>query len=72
MSKGLNIATNYYNRIQAWRDWQRLADQCDSDLVDLYQPPEDAGWRTIDKQIAKLRFAQNRRNDLTLGSELQV
>lgn len=56
MPKGLNIATNYYNRIEAWKDWQRLARQY-PELAKQFQPAQDAGWKTIDRQIAKLRAA---------------
>ena len=56
-----NIAriNNYCNRLEAWRDWGRIAGQARhagrDDLVEKYQPAEDAGWRKIDKAIAKLR-----------------
>lgn len=50
---------NYYNKIEAWQDWCELAEQAvaagRADLVEKYQPPDDAGWRKIDKLKAKLR-----------------
>ena len=52
---------NYYNRIEAQKDWIRLADQCDADLVKKHEPSESAGWRKIDKCISALRSAQQER-----------
>lgn len=44
---------------EAWKDWRRLAEeytrQGHGALVQQLQPPTGAGWRTIDKRIAKLR-----------------
>jgi hypothetical protein len=61
MPRGLAKATNYYNRIAAWEDWERLDYQAETaghkDLVERYAPPTDAGWRKIDKCIAALRSA---------------
>jgi hypothetical protein len=58
MPRGLIKATAYYNKIEAWKDWKRVAQQAidagASDLVDKYQPEADAGWRTIDKCRHKL------------------
>lgn len=58
MPAGLKKATNYYNRIEAWNDWNRLAKQLQDAgmdaLVEKYQPKPDAGWRTIDKQRHEL------------------
>jgi hypothetical protein len=52
---------NYYNRLAAWDDWRKLEQVAlaagQADLVERYQPPEDAGWRKIDKAIAALRQA---------------
>jgi hypothetical protein len=58
-----NIAriNNYYNRQQAWRDWQALAKTAllvmSADEVAKYKPADNAGWRKIDKSIAELRLA---------------
>lgn len=61
MPRGLSKATNYYNRLEAWRDWRKLASEVEGagliDLVVKYAPPETAGWRKIDKAIADLRDA---------------
>lgn len=61
MTAGLNKATNYYNRQEAWLDWIHLAKQAHMksrhDLVMQFTPAHNAGWRTIDKQIALLRGA---------------
>jgi len=54
-------ASNYYNKLRAWRDWQTEAEQARQkgygDLVDLHRPTGSAGWRTIDKAIQSLRKA---------------
>lgn len=54
---------NYYNRIEAQKDWNELAEQARAqgriDLVEKHQPAQDAGWRVIDKRIAKLRKELN-------------
>ncbi len=59
MPAGLNKATNYYNRLEAWRDWNALAKKIAvagyGDLVLDNEPPAGAGWRKVDKCIAKLR-----------------
>ena len=52
--------TNYYNHKEALKDWERLANNTihfygGNNLVEALKPPEYAGWRTIDKCIAKLR-----------------
>lgn len=58
-----NIAriNNYYNRIEALRDWRSMADRAiaagRADLVEMHAPAANAGWRTIDKAIAALRAA---------------
>lgn len=58
MPRGLIKATNYYNKIEAWKDWNRLADQAvaagKTELALKHRPPDNAGWRTIDKQRHKL------------------
>lgn len=58
MPRGLKKATNYYNKIEAWQDWNRVAQQAQDagkgELVEKYQPKPDAGWRTIDKQRHRL------------------
>jgi len=50
---------NYYNRIEAVKDWNKLAaDILKTDhwrLVWKYKPADNAGWCKIDKAIAKLR-----------------
>jgi len=50
---------NYYNRIQAQADFDKLAKRLShagySGLVEKHMPPEGAGWRKIDKCIARLR-----------------
>lgn len=53
---------NYWNRVQANADWVALIAKCDPDLVDKYAPPENAGWRKIDKCVAALRAAQAARD----------
>jgi len=50
---------NYYNRIEAVKDWNKLAAEIlKTDhwrLVWKYKPADNAGWRKIDKAIARLR-----------------
>lgn len=57
--RNLNRITNYYNKIEAWKDWNHLAFEVGKagypDLVQKYYPGEDAGWRKIDNRTAKLR-----------------
>ena len=59
MTAGLNKATNYYNHLEAWRDWRKLAGLIikagREDLVIKHAPLETFGWRKIDKCIAALR-----------------
>jgi hypothetical protein len=61
MPKGFAKATNYYNRLEAWNDWRKLAAQATQagfgELVTRHQPPEGAGWRRVDKHIARLKAA---------------
>lgn len=64
-TKGLRKATNYWNRVAAWDDWeaQRLiAMQLGFlDLIDEHKPPKDASWRVMNKSIASLRNAIKQR-----------
>lgn len=50
---------NYYNRLEAQRDWERISREAINGgygtLVNKHTPPSDAGWRRIDKCIAALR-----------------
>lgn len=55
--RNLARINNYYNTIEARRDWQRIAATADPYIAALFAPPADAGWRTIDKCIANLREA---------------
>ncbi len=59
--RNLARLTNAANRIEAWRDWQKLAQEAAdagrADVVSMYAPREDAGWRMIDRRIAALRKA---------------
>lgn len=61
MPRGLAKATNYYNRLEALRDWNRLATEVSnagmSDLAAKYRPNDGDGWRKIDKKTAALREA---------------
>lgn len=61
MPRGISRINNYYNRIEAWNDWNRFAAQATADghgeLVERHQPATDAGWRKIDKAIGALRDA---------------
>lgn len=54
---------NYYNRLAAWEDWNKLAAQS-PELAEKFKPTPGATWRKIDKCIAKLRAAQQEYADL--------
>jgi hypothetical protein len=64
--RGLIKLTNVANSIEARRDFARLANAAINSghvaLVKRHFYPEGAGWRTIDKHIAKLRDALARIN----------
>lgn len=58
MPKGLAKATNYYNRLEAWRDWEKaLADAGNVPVATIaaIAPQPEYGWRRIDKCTAKLK-----------------
>lgn len=59
MPYGLNKATNYYNKLEAWRDWGAIAEQARllglGEQVDNLRPADNFGWRKIDACIARLR-----------------
>lgn len=50
--KGLIKLTAVANNIEALRDWQTMVIEAEcygmSELVTVYAPPPDAGWRRID------------------------
>lgn len=50
---------NYWNRIEAWNDWTKLANEVSAagygNLVEKHKPSDNAGWRKIDKAIDALR-----------------
>jgi len=52
---------NYYNRIEAVKDWNRLATEVSeagyAELARKHKPANDAGWKRIDKATAALREA---------------
>lgn len=56
MPRGLIKATAYYNNIEARKDWARIAAQYPA-IAARFAPPENAGWRKIDRAIAKVRVA---------------
>jgi len=57
--RNLARLTNAANRIEAIKDWNAIAikayDVGRNDLVKKHKPPNNAGWRKIDKCIAALR-----------------
>ena len=61
MPKGLNKATNYYNRLEAWRHWNALA-AVYPELAEKYRPPSDSDWRTVD-ECSKQLFEDATHND---------
>jgi hypothetical protein len=55
---GLHKATAYYNKLEAWRDWDAMVQRAGN--VSVHElariaPKPTAGWKTIDNAIAKLR-----------------
>jgi len=52
---------NYYNKIEAIKDWNNIAGEAVSnghvELVLKFKPDESMGWRAIDARIEKLRQA---------------
>ena len=59
MPYGLNKATNYYNKLEAWRDWKTTfeAARClglEQQAIDL-APMANWSWKKIDAQTTKLR-----------------
>lgn len=71
MTAGIWKITNYYNRVQAWREWQALAQtavcQGMGDLVEEHKPSEGAGWKEIDRKISQLRDAMQKRDYENVG-----
>jgi hypothetical protein len=59
MMRNFARINNYYNRLEAWKDWNALAQKY-PDRAKQFQPPEDASWRTIDKRIGWLKNAIKR------------
>jgi len=61
MTHGISKANAYYNTLAARQDWDWLAQFAThhgyGDDVTRLQPADNAGHRTIDKQIAALRIA---------------
>lgn len=59
MIRNFSRINNYYNRLEATNDWLKLCQEVIaagySELTVKNAPPEGAGWRKIDKCIAKLR-----------------
>ena len=59
MVKNLACLTNAANRLEAWKDWDAIAifaEENDQTALALaHKPPNDAGWRKIDKALAGLR-----------------
>lgn len=63
---GLRRLTNAVQREQAWADWRALAsaavERGMGDLVEVCTPREGAGWREVDREIAKLRKLMQERD----------
>jgi hypothetical protein len=60
-TRGIWKETGYWNNVEARKDWNKLAitasEAGHTELAEQYKPALSAGWRTIDKCIAKLRDA---------------
>jgi hypothetical protein len=59
MAKGLAKLSNVANRMAAIRDLFAIRNFATNaghpEIVKRHLPPDDAGWRTIDKSIAAIR-----------------
>lgn len=57
--RNLARISNYYNRIEAVKDWNELVmkayEMGHGDLAAKHKPQPDSGWRKIDKAIKNLR-----------------
>lgn len=59
--RNLARLTNAANRLEAWKDWNKIAlaalneHGIPLETIKALKPPDKAGWKTIDKQIAELR-----------------
>jgi hypothetical protein len=55
---GLKKATNYYNKLEAWKAWKNMARQATliglSDAVLELAPSPSDSWKKIDAQTVKL------------------
>ena len=55
----LHRLTNVANNIEAWRDWNAIADKAREiglgARVALLAPKDGASWHGVDRQIGKLR-----------------
>ncbi|OQA19893.1 MAG: hypothetical protein BWY63_01626 [Chloroflexi bacterium ADurb.Bin360] len=59
---------NYFNVIQAWEDWKRIAAQ-HPEIAEKFEPPSCAGWRRIDLAIERVRNAVEEANNDGLESQ---
>jgi hypothetical protein len=59
---------NYFNVIQAWEDWKRIAAQ-HPEIAEKFKPPSTAGWRRIDLAIERVRNAVEEANNGNLESQ---
>ena len=56
MPRGLLKASAYYNNLEARKDWAKIAKKY-PEIAVKFAPPAGAGFRKIDKCIAKVRAA---------------
>ena len=63
MPRGLIKLTAIANNIAAWDDWAAIAAQY-PEIASKHAPPEGAGWRVVDKAIAKVRAEIARQEDI--------
>jgi hypothetical protein len=59
MPRGLKIASNYYNKLEAWRDWRRVQEIAEyfelNDEIKKLMPEVNASFKQIDAQRHKLQ-----------------
>lgn len=72
--RNLNRITNYFNKLEAWRDWRAVYYQAIcyglAEQADQLYPKDDDSWRRIDKQTAKLREIIERHLYTQIGASI--
>lgn len=64
--QGLTKLTAIANNIAAWDDWAAIEAQY-PEIAKKYAPPEGAGWRVVDKAIAKVKTEVQSQGEYTMA-----